>query len=112
MKITETYTKIDDVHPGFQFSNAGQSGWSCVFWSDLLDDEAPHRELLERFAEKHPESGLVLPSYNRYEDFVSTTFMWNGIEVEVYYETTLSHLALWSVDQAAVSGARVALISA
>ena len=112
MEAAEAYSKFDDVQPGLRFGNTGPSGWSCIFWSDLLDDEAPHRKLLERFANDHPEAGLALPPFDRYEDFVSATFIWAGSEVEVYYETILSRLALWSTDQEAVEGARRALLSA
>ena len=111
MKAVKAYSKVDEVQPGLRFGNTGPSGWSCTLWSDLLDDEAPHRSLLERFTTKHPEAGLTLPPYDRYEDCVSASFKWGGSDVELYYETILSHLALWSTDREAVDGARQALLS-
>jgi hypothetical protein len=107
----EAYSKVDEVQGGLRFGNTGASGWSCIFWSDLIDDVAPHRSLLEAFGRKHPEADLKLPPYDRNEDFVSCSLSWAGSDVEVYYETILSHLALWSEDRQAVEGVRKALIS-
>ncbi|MBB5716789.1 hypothetical protein FHS94_003661 [Sphingomonas aerophila] len=79
-------------------------------WSDKLDDEAPHRLILERFAATHPEAGIKLPPYDRYEDYVEATAIWNGALVAIYYETILSYLWLWSPDRATVSSFRTALL--
>jgi hypothetical protein len=107
----EAYSKVDEVQPGLRFGNNGASGWSCIFWSDQLHDEAPHRPFLEAFGQEYPEAALKLPPYDRDEDFVSGSLRWAGSDVEVYYKTILSHLALWSEDRRAVEGAREALMN-
>ena len=43
------YSKIDPVAASTRYGITGPDGWGFHLWSDLLDDEAPHRPLLERF---------------------------------------------------------------
>jgi hypothetical protein len=104
------YTPIEDVSALPQNINSGAKGWGFRMWSDKLDDEAPHRLILEMFASIYPEAGIKLPPYDRYEDYVETTATWNGGAVAIYYETILSYLWLWSSDRAAVSAFRAALL--
>lgn len=104
------YTSIEGVSPLPENINSGQEGWGFTMWSDKLDDEAPHRLVLERFAAAHPEAGIELPLYDRYEDYVEATAEWNGGTIAIYYETVLSYLWLWSPDRAAVSAFREALL--
>jgi hypothetical protein len=79
-------------------------------WSCYLDDEAPHRALLDRFAAAHPDAGIELPRYDRYEDFVAATAAWNGGTVSICYETILSYLSLWSPDREVLASFRAALL--
>jgi hypothetical protein len=79
-------------------------------WSSKLDDEAPHRPLLERFAAAHPAAGIELPKYERYEDYIEATAAWNGGTVLIYYETILSYLWLWSPDRGTLVSFRDALL--
>ena len=104
------YTMIEGVSALPQNINSGPVGWGCKMWSDKLDDEAPHRTVLERFAATHPEAGINLPRYDRYEDYVEATAEWNGGKIVIYYETILSYLWLWSRDREAVSAFREALL--
>lgn len=105
-----TYSKIDEVSASPQYGNTGPEGWGFHLWTDLLDDEAPHRDLLTRFAAAWPQAGLDLPEYDRYEDFVECEAVWNSAPVWVYYETILSHLWFWSQDREALEGLRAALL--
>lgn len=104
------YSEIQNVSASPQYGNTGQDGWGFSLFSDLCDDEAPHRLLLERLAVAYPEAGIILPAYERYEDFVECDAVWNSASVWIYYETILSHLWLWSSDRDAVEGIRTALL--
>ncbi len=105
-----TYTKIDEVTASPQYGNTGSDGWGFHLWSNLLDDEAPHRLVLERFAEAYPQASIILPPYERYEDYVECYARWNSASVWIYYETILSSLWLWSEDRQAVVAMRTALL--
>ena len=76
-----TYTKIDEVTASPQYGNTGSDGWGFHLWSNLLDDEAPHRQVLERFAEAYPQASIILPPYERYEDYVECYARWNSASV-------------------------------
>lgn len=104
------YSAIDEVTALPRDINSGPVGWGFRMWSPKLDDEAPHRPLLERFAAAHPEAGVELPVYDRYEDYVEATAAWNGGTVSIYYETLLSYLWLWSPDRETVASFRAALL--
>ncbi len=80
-------------------------------WSNLLDDEAPHREILIRIAASHPEAGIILPEYDRYEDYVEATASWGGATVNIYYETICSQILIWSKNREAVEGFRKVLLA-
>jgi len=104
------YTTIESVSASPQITNNAAAGWGFTMWSDKLDDEAPHRLVLERLATAHPEACIKLPPYDRYEDYVETNAEWNGTTIAIYYETILSYLRLWSPDRTAVSAFREALL--
>lgn len=105
-----TYSTIDEVAALPRDINSGPEGWGFTMFSPKLDDEAPHRPLLERFAAAHPEAGIELPSYERYEDFIEATATWDGGTVSIYYETILSYLWLWSPDRETVTSFRAVLL--
>jgi len=104
------YSKVEEVSALPRNLNSGANGWGFRAWSDLLDDEAPHRKLIERFAAAYPEAGFALPPYYRDEDYVEADAAWNGATVSVYYETILSYLWIWSPSRDAVTSFRAALI--
>lgn len=104
------YSKIEKVSPSPQFGNNGPEGWGFHLWSELIDDDAPHRAVLEKFAATYPQSGIALPQYDRYEDYVECYAVWDSKPVWVYYETILSYLWLWSSDRDAIEGLRSALV--
>jgi hypothetical protein len=103
------YSTIDEVAASPQYGNTGPSGWGFHMWSDLLDDDAPHRDLLERFAVAFPQTGITLPAYDRFEDYVECYADWGSASVWVYYETILSYLWIWSADRLAVEQFRTAI---
>jgi|SRR4051794_17975795 hypothetical protein len=104
------YSKIEEVSALPRNLNSGADGWGFTAWSHLLDDEAPHRKVLERFAAANPEAGLALPPYDRYEDYVEADAAWDGATVSVYYESILSYLWIWSPSRDAVTSFRAALL--
>lgn len=104
------YSKIESVSAATQFGNSGPDGWGFTLFSDLFDDEAPYRRLLERLAAAYPEAGIILPKYEEYEDYVECYATWNSAPVWIYYETILSYLWLWSADRDALEGIRAALL--
>ena len=67
------YSTIDEVAALARDINSGPEGWGFRMWSPNLDDEAPHRSLVERFAAFYPEARIELPRYERYEDYVEAT---------------------------------------
>jgi len=105
-----TYSKIDEIRKSPQYGNSGPDGWGFHLWSELLDDEAPHRSLLKRFSAAFPEARIVLPEYDRYEDFVECSAEWKSTSVWFYYETILSHLWVWSADRESAEEVRAALL--
>jgi hypothetical protein len=104
------YSKIEEIAASPKYGNTGADGWGFTLWSDLLDDEAPHRALLERLSAAAPEAGIVLPKYDRYEDYIECDAKWASSAVWIYYETILSYLYFWSADRRAVEGVRDALL--
>jgi len=105
------YSKIDEVEPALLFGTTGELGWGFTLWSNLLDDEAPHRKLLERFAQSRSDLVLTLPKWDRYEDFVEGSLKSAKYDVHIYYETILSYLALWSQDLEGIITLRQDLLS-
>jgi hypothetical protein len=102
--------KVDEVSALPRKINSGAEGWGFTGWSDLIDDEAPHRSVLERFAAAHPQACIKLPQYDRYEDFVEANAAWNDASVSIYYETIISYLWIWSSSRNAVMSIRAALL--
>lgn len=104
------YSEIEEVAASTQYRFTGPDGWGFHLWSDLLDDEAPHRPLLERFSAAFPQAGIILPAYDQHEDYVECYADWNSAPVWIYYETILSYLWFWSTDRSAVEEIRAALL--
>lgn len=106
------YSSIDRVEAAPKFGNTGPAGWGFHAWSDLLDDEAPHRALLGSIAAAHPELTVSLPDADRYEDCVEGSIKCGSHEVWVYFETILSYLWLWSPERQSADWARALVVSA
>lgn len=105
------YYQIEEVSLAPQFGNTGDEGWGFTLWSELLDDDAPHRQLLERLVEHYPFANLTLPKWTEAEDLIEGALVWEGKTVWVWFETILSHLWLWSADRSTVVSLRRALVS-
>jgi hypothetical protein len=106
------YSSIDRVEAAPKFGNTGPAGWGFHAWSDLLDDKAPHRAVLDSIAAAHPELTVTLPDADRFEDYVEGSIKCGSHEVWVYFETILSHLWLWSSERQSAEWARRLLDSA
>ncbi|MDH2383551.1 hypothetical protein [Bradyrhizobium sp. CER78] len=80
-----------------------QGGWKLVFFvGDSFDYTTPFRALLSDTAQalgQDPQTDLELPPYEDFEDFVEGTLRFEGTMLRIYYEHSLSYLALISDSQ-------------
>jgi hypothetical protein len=104
------YSNIDVVKVEVMHSTRGSRGWGFTLWSDLLDDEAPHRDFLTKFSASHPGVELRLPPFDRDEDFVEGSLRWGSRDARIFYETIFSHLDLWAPDREPVEKLRAAMV--
>ena len=104
------YTEIEEVSSRPSNITGGDAGWGFTMWSSEIDDDAPHRSLLERFAALHPEADIELPAFESLEDYIEATASWENGTVSIYYETVLSYLWLWSADRDTLLSFRAALL--
>lgn len=105
----EHYGEIDPVKGLQRGGNHGPIGWGFCMWGCGHDDGGQHRRLLTMFARKHTEAALKLPVYREGEDCVEGKFIWNSQPVDVYYETVLDYLSVWSVDKETIEVLRTVL---
>lgn len=77
-----------------------QGGWQLVLSvGDPFDYTTPFRAFLGDVAEalgQDPQTDLELPPYEVGEDFVEGTLRFGSTSLRVYYEHSLSYLALMS----------------
>jgi hypothetical protein len=75
-----------------------QGGWQLIFWAgECFDYTTPFRLLLSEIAERlgqNSEVDLVLPAQGEYEDFVEGTLRFGDSQLRIYFEHSLSYLAL------------------
>jgi hypothetical protein len=68
-----------------------------LFVGDAFDYTTPFRALLSDIAEalgQHPQNYLELPPYEAWEDFIEGTLRFGSLSLRIYYEHSLSFLAL------------------
>ena len=95
-------------------------GWELTFYvSGGWDYSTPFRAMLAEIAValgQDPNSDLELPVYEEYEDFIEGTLQFGLVPLGIYFEHSLSFLALRSENEAIVRDAanriqsRVALV--
>lgn len=77
-----------------------QGGWQLILWAgDAFDYTTPFRTLLGDIAEalgQNRQRDLALPPYEAGEDFVEGTLRVGNASLRIYYEHSLSYLALTS----------------
>lgn len=106
-----SYSVIEEIRPISLNIFGRPKRWRFTMFSTMIDDDAPHRPLLERFAAIYPDAAVNLPPYDRDEDFVQATAMWRGASIKLFYETLIvSHLAICSREYDAVLSFRAALL--
>jgi hypothetical protein len=94
---------IDHTKASLKGGNHGPNGWSFTLLSELAGEDAPYRGTLEAFARSHPHALVALPTWERDEDCVEGTLLWDGQPVEIYFEAmVLSFLTFWSSDRAVI----------
>jgi len=80
-----------------------QGGWQLMFYvGDAFDYTTPFRALLSDVAEalgQDPQNDLELPPYEVWEDFVEGTLRFGSTSLRIYYEHSLSFLALTTDSQ-------------
>ncbi|MEO9746141.1 hypothetical protein [Parasphingorhabdus sp.] len=106
----EHYGDVDPVKDCQSGGNYGPNGWGFCMWGCGQDDGGQHRRLLTKFARKHPEADLKLPVYQDGEDCVEGKLVWNSQQVDVYFETVLDYLSVWSVDKETIEILRTFLL--
>lgn len=80
--------------------------WQLVFWTgDAFDYTTPFRILLDEIAQALGQSSqhdLLLPPYEAGEDFVEGMLRFGNARLRIYYEHSLSYLALTSDSEGAL----------
>ena len=75
-----------------------RGGWQLVFWTgNAFDYTTPFRALLDEIAQalgQEAQHDLQLPPYVVGEDFVEGTLRFGSSPLRIYYEHSLSYLAL------------------
>jgi hypothetical protein len=77
-------------------------GWELVLWTgDAFDYSTPFREMLTDIAavlnqNQQTPTRIELPAYQALEDFVEGELRFGDESVRIYYEHSLSYLALMS----------------
>jgi len=89
-----------EVRSSFKIEPDPQGGWQLILWAgNAFDYATPFRALLRDIAEalgQDRENDLQLPPYEIGEDFVEGTLRFRSTPLRVYYEHSLSYLALMS----------------
>lgn len=94
-----------ELRSPLQIEPSPQGGWQLVLWTgEAFDYETPFRAMLATIAEAlGRECHLHLPAYEKGEDFVEGNLQLGAIQLQVYYEHSLSYLAFVSDIKAALS---------
>jgi hypothetical protein len=75
-------------------------GWELVLWTgDAFDYSTPFRGILADITEalnRDAPTSIELPSYEAFEDFIEGELRFGDESVGIYYEHSLSYLALMS----------------
>lgn len=77
-----------------------KGGWELVLWTgNAFDYSTPFREMLSEIAallNREAPTSLALPEYETFEDEVEGELQFGGQKIRIYYEHSLSYLALIS----------------
>jgi hypothetical protein len=77
-----------------------KGGWELVLWTgDAFDHSTPFREMLADIAEvlsQEAPTAIELPDYEALEDDVEGALRFGDESIRIYYEHSLSYLALMS----------------
>lgn len=86
-----------------------QDGWQLMFWVlDAFNYTTPFRAILADIAgalEQDAATDLQLPVWEANEDFIEGTLQFGAVPLRVYYEHSLSYLALMSDNETALRDA-------
>jgi len=77
-----------------------KGGWELVLWTgDAFDYSTPFREMLADIAEalnQDAPTSMELPGFDAEEDDVEGAMQFGNEQIRIYYEHSLSYLALMS----------------
>jgi|SRR5579872_5748645 len=77
-----------------------KGGWELVLWTgDAFDYSTPFREMLADIADalnQDAPTSMELPGYDDQEDDVEGAIQFGDEKIRIYYEHSLSYLALMS----------------
>ena len=83
-----------------------KGGWELVLWTgDAFDHSTPFRKMLADIANTlnhDAPTSVELPSYEALEDDVEGAMKFGSEEIRIYYEHSLSYLALMGDDAGAL----------
>jgi hypothetical protein len=88
------------VHSRLVIEPHRKSGWELVLWTgDAFDYSTPFREMLTDIAtvlNQEAPTSIELPGYDASEDDVEGVLRFGDEAIGIYYEHSLSYLALMS----------------
>jgi hypothetical protein len=100
MMETSDNCAMIELRSPFKIEPDPQGGWQLILWpGDAFDYTTPFRALLGDITValgQDRQTDLVLPPYEVGEDFVEGTLRFGSASLRIYYEHSLSYLALMS----------------
>jgi hypothetical protein len=100
MMETSDNCAMIEVHSPLKIEADPRGGWQLILWAgETFDYTTPFRALLGDIAEalgQDRQNDLQLPPYEVGEDFVEGTLRFGSTPLWIYYEHSLSYLALMS----------------
>jgi len=87
-----------ELHSPCEIKPDPEGGWQLILWAGhAFDYSTPFRAMLGDIAEalgQDRQNDLQLPPYEVGEDFVEGTLRFGNTSLRIYYEHSLSYLAL------------------
>jgi hypothetical protein len=99
MERSDSYAMIELRSP-LKIEPDPQGGWQLILWAgNAFDYTTPFRDMLGDMVEalgQDRQNDLQLPACGEGEDFVEGTLRFGNAPLRIYYEHSLSYLALMS----------------
>jgi hypothetical protein len=102
--VRAEYRAMIEVRSPLEIEADNKGGWELLFWvCDSFNYTTPFRGMLSNIADalgQDSQVDLQLPAYKVGEDFIEGTLQFGPGQLRIYYEYSLSYLALMSHDKA------------